>query len=322
VRRAAILLVPLALAPFALGCARLVANTDDYAAFRATRVGHDLERRLEAAERYLARRPHGAFADDVRAYVARAEPVFYASRSGSIAGLEAYLRVLPGGAHAGEASRRLHELQAERAEADSLGAAASAAAAAHEEAAASRERARDAFVTWLGLAASPALFGAPVAEAPKAFVVSWSLSLPQPTCAPAEGPEPGRRCAKLLELTYAVPSPSGPEARELTLEIAIDEDPDGKPRRISLGGPELWSRLEETRSRRALAPEDAAARIDAVADAIELVRQTLGGHGAGCEAPVVAPVVLDSRCGAVHALVRTGSPEDPDDRVILEPLPR
>ncbi len=326
-RAGAAALIAGVLALAATGCAGarpLMAAPADYAAFRATRVAPTLDARLAAASRYLDEHADGLWAADVDRWFDRAEPVFFASKRGSVAGLEAYLRALPRGPHASEAVRRLGELRARQAQgADGTGGIADALERRMQRAAAGRAAVGDSMRRWLGWLLDPPLWRGPISEAPGELVVEWSLKLPAPVCAPAEGAAPAgaaRRCAKLVELPYSIPVGGVAEPREVTLEIAIVEDGAGRPLEVTLGGPELFARLEEARSNKPVAAADAGAGIAAVAGAIGLVTGELGRRGslpASCKRPVVAPVVLDLACDGWHVTARAGEGAA-DDVVVIQ----
>ena len=178
------------------GCASkpaLLASYDDYAAYRATRVSRTLEGRLSAASAYLERHPRGAFAGEVRAYLTRAEPIYYAAKRRTVAGLTAYLATLPRGAFRDEATHRLRELVRERSAGDVLSRAAQETEAQLATQRADRARVGEEVTAWLRRFLDRGAWGRPLAEAPAEVIVPFSLALPPPRCAPAdERARPGR----------------------------------------------------------------------------------------------------------------------------------
>src|SRR4051794_4177083 len=92
-------LVTLAISTAGCSAGKFFTGPGDYSAYRATKTSPSLEGRIQAAEHYLGTYRDGAFKDEVRDYLERAEPAFYASKQGSSEGLRAYLRALPDGAH-------------------------------------------------------------------------------------------------------------------------------------------------------------------------------------------------------------------------------
>lgn len=313
----------LALAWVSVGCsaARLTAPVGDYAAYRATRTRPRQGDRLAAAVRYLERYPKGAFAAEVRSALEQQEPAFFLARRGSVAGLEAYLRALPQGAHAGEATKELRWQREAAAHRDAAGTRAAAVEARFARAAAERERVRSTVTRWLALVADPRLYDAPLGQAPAELLVAWTLSLPRPRCTVED--DGARHCVKVLELPYALPIEGRLEPRELTLEIGLVQDPSGRSTRVTLSGPGLFNRLEEARRMATIDDDASSARIGAVVQAAELARQAVERHGAkpDCLAPATAPIVLDGDCGALHVQVRGRTDEAPDDAWSFERRP-
>jgi hypothetical protein len=320
----------LALALLGPGCANnaTFASAADYGAYRATRVSPTLEARLTAAHRYLLERPDGVFRGAVRAYFDHAEEIYYASKQGSRAGLEAYLAALPRGPHKEEAERRLRALDvaehSRRAELEKTVAAVEARVSgpgAHARAAVRSE-----LDAWLVRFFDPEAFRAPISAAKASLVIPFSLSLPAPHCAlldPPEGPV-SRRCAKLVELPYEVEGPQGAEPREATLEITVIEGPSHAPIEVDLAGPDLFLRLEETFRVKAIATDDAAQRAAANARAVTFVRRVFGdavSAATSCEQSVQPPLSLRLACGGVLVDVIPATSPGDDDRVIVTPLP-
>jgi hypothetical protein len=299
----------------------VTASVQEYAAYRPTRVAPSLHDRILAANLYLDRYPRGVFADDVRSRRGRAEAAFFASKEGSIAGLEAYLRALPEGPHATAAKDRLLVLRAEKAQREETGLAAIAEASL---ARATWERARVRQVTtqWIGAFLDPAAWRGSLVDAPGDVIVPWALSLPPPVCRAIEPPRGAavRRCNKVVELPFAVVVGGVPEEREAVIEIAIVMDAAERPLEVRVGGPDLFLRLEEARTVHSISGDDPDARIDAIAEGIAIVRAEVekrGPIGPDCERAVVAPTVLSLACGETELIVEAG--RDGDDAVTLRP---
>jgi hypothetical protein len=306
------------------GCAGLLASPSEYAAYRATRVEETFEGRLAAAGAYLGRYPKGNFAPQVRAYLARAEPVYYATKRESIAGLEAYLRVLPSGAFAGEAGRKLRELRRARPEGDSVSVAVVETTERLDAEQRERQAVRDAVEAWVSRFLDPKAYDRPLSEAPAEIIIPFSLSLPPPICRSNDEAPGTMRCAKLLGLPYTVKVDAESDPREATVEVAVVEDPAGRPIEVEIGGPDLFLRLEETRSVRALAADDAAARIGGISLAVDIAgaafRKRVSADPS-CKRPAVAPVVLDLACGGLHLVVRAALEPGGDDVFVVRGAP-
>jgi hypothetical protein len=333
---------PIVAAALALaGCAALrpiVAPPDDQAAYRETRVAETIDDRLAAAEAYLERYPEGLHLAEVRAYFERAEPVLFEARRGSAGGLESYLRALPHGPHAREALALLRGLREARDTPDEAGRQASATEARLARAAAKRAAARDAVAAWVGRFLDPAAWRGPLASAPAELVVPWSLGLPAPACreadageaasadegAPAKRPAGARRCTKMVEVEYPVLVGTTVEPRQITLQIDADQDAEGRLVAVTLGGPELFLRLEETHAVRAIDSKDGGRRIDAIARQVEAVRAEFGSRvskAPECAHRAVAPTVLALACAGLSVVVHAGEGTE-DDSISVRAIDR
>lgn len=315
----------------ATGCAKsgFLAAPDEYTAYRATRIAPTLDGRIAAAGRYLEGYPEGAFQPEVRAWFDRAEPVFFAGKEGTIGGLHDYARALPSGPHKVLAAKELGRLEAARDRHDLASAADVTADVDH--ATAERAAVRAELTAWIERFLDVPLWDAPLSRAKTTLIVPWSLALPSPTCAllepgakPGEGlpppPRAARRCAKLLELPYSVVVEGVAEAREATLEITLFQDAEGRPVEARIGGPDLFLRLEETFTIRALPRGEPEPRIAAMARAAELLRGAFlqaVPSGAQCKRPPAAPIFLDLSCGGLHVSARSAVVEGEDDLILI-----
>ncbi|WP_437339222.1 hypothetical protein [Sorangium sp. So ce394] len=307
------------------GCASrpaLLASHDDYAAYRATRVSRTLEGRLAAASAYLERHPEGAFAAEVRAYLARAEPVYYAAKRGTAAGLAAYLATLPRGAFREDATRRLRALVRERSAGDLLSRAARETDAQLSRQRAERARVREELAAWLRRFLGREAWGRPLAEAPAEVIVPFSLTLPAPRCAPAG--EGAAVCAKRIALPFVVNAGGESAPRQAEIEISVLGDAAGRPIEVAIRGPDLFTRLEEARSAREVAPDDPEGRIGGIALAVELARGAFAARVSGdpsCGRQVEAPVVLHLECEGARLVARAASEAGEDDAVTIAVAP-
>jgi hypothetical protein len=110
------------------------------------------------------------------------------------------------------------------------------------------------------------------------------------------------------------------EAREATLEITLFQDAEGRPVEARIGGPDLFLRLEETFTIRALPRGEPEPRIAAMARAAELVRGAFFHavpSGAQCKRPPEAPIFLDLACAGLHVSVRSAVVEGEDDLIVI-----
>jgi hypothetical protein len=317
----------------AAGCQAqaFIASPSDYAGYRATRVAPTLEDRLAAAQRYLDEHGDGRFKDEVRAFFDPAEDAFYAVNSASRPGLRAYLAILPRGPHHEQATRRIAALdtaeRSQRAELDRS--VATVEARVSGRAAAERLRVREELEHWLARLLDRRTYEAPLAAASAELVVPFALSLPSPRCALLEpaGDDPrapARRCTKLLELPYQVEVEAGTEPRQATLEITLTQDARGVPLVATVGGPDLFLRLEETFRVKPVTPGDTAQRAAALTRAVGTVKEVFGAAASAdpaCHRRPAPPAVLDLGCQGVRVQVIPAAVAGDDDRIVFAPLP-
>jgi hypothetical protein len=327
--RALVAAATILLAAPGCGGSGFLAAPDDYTAYRRTRIAPTLEGRLAAADRYLASYPEGAFLPEVRAWFDRAEPVFFAAKEGSLAGLQDYTKTLPSGPHHAQATKQLARLEAARDRKDL--ATAEDVTSGVDRATADRAAVRAELTTWIGLFLDASLWDAPLSQARAALIVPWSLSLPSPSCTPLEpSAKPGeglppprgatRRCAKLLALPYSVVVEGFAEAREVTLEITVFQDAEGRPIEARIGGPDLFLRVEETFTIRALPRGEPEPRIAAMARTAALVRGVFFEAvpaGGQCKRPPASPVFLDLACAGLHVSARSAVDQGEDDLILI-----
>ncbi|UQA56612.1 hypothetical protein [Polyangium aurulentum] len=325
-RCALALLIVLGLGSSSCGATRAIgASASDWSAYRATRVSSSLEGRLAAAARYLERYPQGTFASDVRAWFSEAEPVYFDVKRQSAAGLHAYLATLSRGPHAADARDTLRRFEARAPlDGDGLDATALRADARIAAAAATRAEAHREIMAYTFAFLDPGAFTRPLTEAKADLVTRWSLRLPPPVCGIDDAAPNGgaRRCAKILELPYLVSTGEGTDERQATVEITLVQDARGRPREVTIGGPDLFVRLEEIMSGRAITTGDGAGRAAGVSRAVEIVRRAFASRvsdAAGCKKRVQPPDVLALECGGVRAVVRAALDTTDDDRIILGP---
>ncbi len=299
-----------------------IATAADYHDYRATRVSPTFEGRVGAAARYLERHPGGAYAEEVHAYFARAEMLYFERSEKTIEGLEGYLDLLPKGPHAGEARDGLAYLRERSNRPDDLLAAAASTRRRLEANARSRAHARSELSSWLERAMAKGVFDTPFSAAPKELLVPFTLSLPAPRCEILEPPAAGvaRRCTKLLSLPYVIPFERSYEERELTFEVRIDMDAREVPRVVVLSGPDLFARLEETYAKDSVAKTDLASRIDAVERAVDVVSGAFEAEVSAdpkCSQDVAAPDVVHLRCHGIDVVATLGGGAEGDDVVTI-----
>lgn len=297
---------------------------DEWIAYRKTRMSPTLEGRIVAAARYLARYPDGAFAPDTRKFYQVAEPLYFEHLRKAHDGLYTYLAALPRGPHADEAKQLLYR-QNEKPRGPAgfdgglmtVDAQIAAVAAQRTEA---REEILGAVRMWL----DPAAFDKPISEAKPTLVIPWSLSLPQARCSSVEEPKTDvtRICVKLLEKVYEATNGEGLEERQATVEVAVSQDANGRPRKVSIGGPDLFVRLEETFGGRTIAPDDTRGRALGVSRATDVLRREFSvnvSDDPACRKRPTGTAVMELRCKGIRATVEAALDAANDDRIVIEP---
>ena len=324
-----------ALALAAAGCAAgrpFITGAAEHGLYRRARAAPTLEDRLTASQQYLARYPDGLYTPQVRAFFDRVGPLYYQRARDSPPGVKAYLPVLPGCSQNPQATLRARDLRAlEKAERTDLAGTADATlgSVARET---ERRQAVDARLRqWVALFLDAAVFRTPMPETKAALIVPWSLGLPWPFCertdagpdAPKGGP-PGaaRRCAKLLQLDYRAMEDGAPQERQALVEIAVWQDEDRRPLEVTIGGPHLFLRLDETATARGASAADPEARLRGAERAVELAQRALLEQiGADARTPTCKKSadtdVLRLACHGVELRVIAAAAEGEDDRFAI-----
>lgn len=253
---------------FFAGCAALrpiTASQGDLADYRATRVAPTWGRRLAAMQRYLERRPDGAWGREVREAYDAEEPRFFARASDSRAGVRGYVADLPRGPHAQAAIWLLVAFDEKLEDFDvaKMSAAARATESRLDVAAAERRAADDWVATTLAALVDDAPWGQPLDAS---TVLAAQL---RGRRAATWGAVPNRA---QVHFAFVAPARQGPEARHLDATIELDVQ-GGVPRSARLSGPDLLVRWAEVDSLRALD----SARLEDRSFAAARVRERLAG---------------------------------------------
>lgn len=242
-----------------------IASSGDYADYRAVRTANDVDARMAAAWEYLETRPDGRYAERLRSYFDKAEPVFFKVRSRSVKGLEAYLRALPNGPHADEAVELLmgmrDESRRESLDTREVRAITTRLDAERDK----RESAAALLLWWLDAFADQKVWDKPLTEAPAELVVRYDLSLPQPRCDPDPAEPSHRRCVKPLEQRFRVPGNGKLEDRTLAFLLETELDERWRLVQLTITGAGILLATEEARSEKALGDGEAEASRAAAA---------------------------------------------------------
>ena len=254
------------LACAALGCAALrpvTASSGDLADYRETRTQRTWGRRLAAMQRYLERRPDGAWAAEVREELDREEPRFFARASDSREGVRGYLTDLPRGPHADAAVSLLvaFDTKVEDVETERMLKAARTTEARLGEAAEQRRAADEWVANALAALADDAPWGKPRGASP-ALVAQLK--------GPRQGTWGGLPDRVDVRLPFAAPGRGDLFARTLEATLALEGD---ELRAATLSGPDLFVRWAEIDAVRALDPSRTEDRVFAASR----VRERLAG---------------------------------------------
>jgi len=298
--------------------ARFTAPVDDYQLYRATRLAATLEERLAAANQYLNRLPDGAFRAEVERWFKPREKKYFRRAWRSLPRLRAYLAAMPDGPNAEAVAERIIELELEAQFAKNREerelSAARRVGRELDSAAAARRRFLGELSTWVAELAAIKTFGEPTAELDHELIYRFRLSEPPARCV-------GDRCRKILSFGFKVPSEKKLLEREAIAEVELGLDRGGLAS-ARIGGPDLFSRLDEAVELRALAPDDAQARAEAIARAAQLVAHAVESElpASECERQPVSPVVLLRVCRGIELVVTAGTTIEEDDRIEIRPL--
>lgn len=315
--RSRVLVVVAALcALLAQGCQAMIASPAEYSAFRQTRVAPTVEGRLQASAKYLEAYPSGNWSKPVRGWLVRTDKIYFRAKRGSAAGLEAYLRAVPTGAHRAEARRLLAGYAARREESESLARAGDATAARLEDAARERQALRAIVDGWLRRFLGPDAWRGRFRDAPPALITAWNAA-PAPMC---EDAATGRRCQKTITLELTVPVMGRAESRSVTFIVETREDADGALGEVVLRGRGLFARLHEASTARAHEPGTRAGYEASVRSAVEMADAAftaLVAPASECEKPIVAPAVRQLECRGAGVTVAAGVAEEDEDRIAI-----
>jgi hypothetical protein len=170
------------------------------------------------------------------------------------------------------------------------------------------------FSKWVDALVSVETFGQPTSELDHDFIYRFRLSEPAGKCS-------ADRCRKMLSFAYRVPSEKVLLEREAIAEIELELDGRGLAG-ARIVGPQLFSRLAEAIELRALAPDDAQARAEAIARAAQLIARAIEAElpAKDCERAPVSPVILWRACRGIEIVVSAGTTLEEDDRVEVRPL--
>lgn len=299
----------------------LTERPESYALYRSARVAPTLEERLQAAQRYLREVPNGPHTEQLRVWFAGAEEKYFLQAFARLPNLYAYRAALPNGPHIEDVNSRIRALEKRAAGRVARRTEEEARIAETQTHLAEADAQRRAFVAtfrdWATRLSKIDSFGQPISALSATTSAAFGLSEPRGSCA-------GDACRKLLELRYEVPGER--ELVERTAVLAVELELErGLLRRARLAGPELWTRLAEALSLRALPSPTRTERDDAVKRVSQMVRALLEPTlpEAECDVPASPPLALSRQCRGLRVrMLAAASPTDPDSLEIAPSEPR
>jgi hypothetical protein len=234
-----------------LGCAvpqQMLASPADLTDYRAFRVAAHEGRRLYEAQRYLARHPHGAWADEVRALFDSEEAAWFEAAKTSRVRAREYVVDLPQGPHV-EAARALMVLfdeHQEDLETLELLSAARRTAATLDYESARRHRVSDLLLAEVAALADPASWGARLELPPPALAAALHGEVPSTWGGNAHA----RRQDSLV---FVIPTPAGAQASyvDVTFQLWLEH---GRVAQGLILGDDLFARWSEAMLVRTLDP--------------------------------------------------------------------
>jgi hypothetical protein len=305
-----------------------IATSGDYADYRAVRVAENVDERLARSWAYLQTRPDGRYAERLRRFFSKAEPVFFRVRSRSIKGLEAYLRALPDGPHADEALELLVAKRDARRR-DSTDARETLATTMRlDTERKKRARAAELLLWWVSSFMDVDVWKAPLSKAPKELVIRYRLSLPQPRCEAVPDEVAKQRCVKPIERGFRVPGDGQLEERALAFLLQVTLDERWHLQQVAISGEGIFLATEEARSGKAV---EGTATEQAAAAAAFVAQLTAGlfERGVACNGGTEASGRTVLNCEGLRLTLVPGSgggddvlhifPEDEDDAGSEEP---
>jgi hypothetical protein len=247
----------------------MLASPDDLRDYRAFRVAAHEGRRLAAAQRYLARHPHGAWADEVRTVFEAEEEAWFEAAKVSRSRAREYVVDLPEGPHAGAARALLVLFDEHEGDVETLALLADArrTAASLDLEAARRKHVSDVLVAAVAALLDPATWGARLDAAPPALAAALHGDMPA-TWGAATNPRHTDR------LYFVLPTPDGSQGRVLDVSLALVLDK-GRVVQGTLQGEDLFVLWTEAMLTRVLDPNRDADRDLARTTVADLLSGTL-----------------------------------------------
>ena len=301
------------------GCATfkpMVAGSGDLEDYRAFRVAGAEGTRLARAQRYLARHPKGAFAEEVRAAYDDEEPRFFEASQSTQEGARRYLADLPDGPHAAAALALLTALGSNMQEAElrDIARRVRYEDAKLESAAVQRRAVGESILGAIGVLLDEEVYGVARAEGPPAL-----RALMTGRTGSTWGTVPLHREE---DLYFLLPTQPERESRLFTLEVTLAEQ-DGIVVGARIEGADmlvLWAEADQIVKLDPSAPED---RTEAQVHALE----RLGGAferrfpEASCPDTRADRELYHRACNGWEVLVLPGGQAGAKDAIVVRGRP-
>jgi len=319
VKRVAAALLTLGLCAGCVVPRQMMAAPDDLADYRAFRTARREGKRLAAAQAYLQRHAHGAWADEVRATFEREEEAWFQAAQVSRSRARDYVVDLPDGPHA-EAARALLVLFDEhQSDFDTLVLLADArrTGAMLDYEGSRRRRVSELLLAEVGALADPATWGSRLDSPPPALAGALRGDVPA-TWGAATRP---RRDDTLF---FVLPTPQGIQARVLasSLELVLDG---GRIVQGIVQGEDLFVLWAESLLVRILDPTSAADRALAATTVTDVLAGAFEAAipAARCASAPQPGEILTRACDGWTVSVRMGREQGEVDVIdVVGPRPK
>lgn len=301
------------------GCATfrpMLAGSGDLEDYRAFRVAGAEGTRLARAQKYLARHPKGAFADEVRAAFEDEEPRYFEASQATQEGARRYLADLPEGPHATAALALLTALGSNMQDAElrDIARRVRYEDAKLESAAVQRRAIGESILGAIGVLLDEGVYGVPRTEGPPAL-----RTLMTGRTGATWGTVPAHREE---DLYFLLPTRPERESRLLSLEITLGEQ-DGVVRSGRIEGADmlvLWAEADEIVKLDPSAPED---RTEAQVHAMERLGGALESRfpEASCPDARADRELYHRACNGWEVVVVPGAHAGEKDAIVIRGRP-
>jgi hypothetical protein len=301
--RAAFSLVLLGTLGGCLVSRQMLAAPDDLGDYRDFRAASHEGRRLAAAQRYLARHPHGVWAEEVRAAFSDEEDAWFEGAKSSRSRAREYVVDLPHGPHVDAARSLLVLYDEHQADVETLTLLAESrrTAATLDVQTERRKHVSDVVLAAVAALVDPATWGTHLDAPPSSLAVALRGEVPRTWDATA-------RASHEDQLFFVVPTPQGAQERvvEVTLQVVLDK---GRVVQGLLQGDDLFIRWSEAVLVRVLDPSVAVDRQLAAATVTDLLAGAMEATlpAARCAKPSGVGEPLVRECGGWDVSVRMGA---------------